>query len=117
MKKGTLLATVLVAATWLHAGDKDKPAAKLENKVVDSGSFGIYADGKRIGNQGSSSFTRLFGVGPASISLLCFVQVFRHFVPWIPYQLMKRECARRGVVERQPAGTALVGLTHETRYL
>src|SRR5215471_14564331 len=51
MKKGTLLATVLVAATWLHAGDKDKPAAKLENKVVDSGSFGIYADGKRIGTE------------------------------------------------------------------
>jgi hypothetical protein len=50
-KKGTLLATVLVAATWLHAGDKDKPAAKLENKVVDSGSFGIYADGKRIGTE------------------------------------------------------------------
>jgi hypothetical protein len=30
---------------------------------------------------------------------------------------MKREYARRGVVERQPSGPALVGLIHETRYL
>jgi hypothetical protein len=51
MKRGFLLAGVLLAVTWLNAGDKSKPADKLETKVADSGSFGIYADGKRIGTE------------------------------------------------------------------
>src|SRR5260370_17127872 len=48
--KAVLLAAVLLSATWLCAGDKDK-TAKLESKVVDSGSFGIYVGGKRIGTE------------------------------------------------------------------
>jgi hypothetical protein len=51
MRRGFLLAAVLLATTWLSAGDKNKPADKQETKVVDSGSFGIYADGKRIGTE------------------------------------------------------------------
>ncbi len=43
---------MLLAAGGLSAGDKDRPAAdKTETKVVDSGSFGIYMDGKRIGTE------------------------------------------------------------------
>ncbi len=41
----------LVAAGSLHAGDKDKTADKLEHKIVDSGSFGIYLGGRRIGTE------------------------------------------------------------------
>jgi hypothetical protein len=52
MTKGLLLCAVLLAATWLSAGDKDKPAAdKMTPKVVDAGSFGIFLDGKRIGTE------------------------------------------------------------------
>lgn len=50
--KGILLSAALLAANGLSAGDKDKsPADKMETKVVDSGSFGIYMDGKRIGTE------------------------------------------------------------------
>jgi hypothetical protein len=45
------ISAVLLAANTLFAGDKDKPAAKLEPRVVDSGSFGIYLDGKRVGTE------------------------------------------------------------------
>ena len=51
VRNGFLLAAVVLAATWLNAGDKNKTADKQEAKVVDSGSFGIYADGKRIGTE------------------------------------------------------------------
>jgi hypothetical protein len=51
VRNGFLLTAVMLAATWLSAGDKNKPADKQEPKVVDSGSFGIYADGKRIGTE------------------------------------------------------------------
>jgi hypothetical protein len=51
MRRGFVLAAVLFAATWLNAGDKNKPADKQESKVVDSGSYGIYSDGKRIGTE------------------------------------------------------------------
>lgn len=50
MIKSVLVGAVLLTATWLHAGDKDKPE-KLDAKVVDSGSFGIFVDGKRIGTE------------------------------------------------------------------
>jgi hypothetical protein len=40
-----------VAAGSLHAGDKDKTAEKLEHKIVDSGSFGIFVGGRRIGTE------------------------------------------------------------------
>src|SRR5260370_38318448 len=46
--KAVLLAAVLLSATWLCAGDKDK-TAKLESKVGGSGNFGIYVGGKRSG--------------------------------------------------------------------
>lgn len=47
-----LVSAVLLAATGLIASDKDKPqAGKLEPRVVDSGSFGIYLDGKRVGTE------------------------------------------------------------------
>jgi hypothetical protein len=50
--KSIFLGAALLAAHGLSAGDKDKPAGdKLETKVVDSGSFGIYLDGKRVGTE------------------------------------------------------------------
>jgi hypothetical protein len=50
--KSVFLSTMLLAASGLNAGDKDKPAPeKLEAKVVDAGSFGIYIEGKRIGTE------------------------------------------------------------------
>jgi hypothetical protein len=49
--KLALVGLILLTASALVSGDKDKPAAKLEPGVVDSGSFGIYLDGKRIGTE------------------------------------------------------------------
>jgi hypothetical protein len=46
-----LFAAVVMASNCLSAGDKNKPADKQETTVVDSGSFGIYLDGKRIGTE------------------------------------------------------------------
>jgi len=51
VRNGLLLAAVVLTATWLSAGDKNKTADKQDTKVVDSGSFGIYVDGKRIGTE------------------------------------------------------------------
>src|SRR5262245_42987136 len=52
MMKGAVVCAVLLAATWLNAGDKDKATAdKMEAKVVDSGSFGIFVNGKRVGTE------------------------------------------------------------------
>lgn len=39
------------AAGSLYAGDKDKVQEKLEHKIVDSGSFGIFLGGRRIGTE------------------------------------------------------------------
>ena len=50
ISKSILWATVLSTPAWLHAGDKNT-AQKFESKVVDSGSFGIYVNGKRIGTE------------------------------------------------------------------
>jgi hypothetical protein len=47
--KGILLGAVLCAAPWLCASDKDKSASAT--KVVDSGSFGIYIQGTRVGTE------------------------------------------------------------------
>src|SRR5262249_60127882 len=50
--KSVLIGAVLLTVTWLHAGDKDKnPGEKIDTKVVDSGSFGIFVGGKRIGTE------------------------------------------------------------------
>lgn len=48
--KSILWAAVLSTATFLHAGDKNT-GEKIDSKVVDSGSFGIYVNGKRIGTE------------------------------------------------------------------
>lgn len=49
--KLALVPAVLLTANALVAGEKDKPAPKLEQRVVDSGTFGIYQDGKRVGTE------------------------------------------------------------------
>lgn len=49
--KLALVSAALFTANMLVAGEKDKPAPKLEPRVVDSGSFGIYLDGKRVGTE------------------------------------------------------------------
>jgi hypothetical protein len=49
MIKGILLSAVLFYAIWLNAKDKDKGASAT--KIADSGSFGIYLDGKRVGTE------------------------------------------------------------------
>lgn len=51
--KSVILNIVLCClfAGSLHAGDKDKTPEKLEHKVVDSGSFGLYIGAKRIGTE------------------------------------------------------------------
>lgn len=60
----------LFAAGIAHAGDKDKTPAKLEQKVVDSGSFGIYVGGKRIGTETFKIEQRPdFGVATAEIKV------------------------------------------------
>jgi hypothetical protein len=51
MIKSIFLSAALLAAHGLDASDNQKPAEKLEAKVVDSGSFGIYLDGRRIGTE------------------------------------------------------------------
>jgi hypothetical protein len=49
--KLALVSAALFTANTLVAGEKDKPAPKPEPRVVDSGSFGIYLDGKRVGTE------------------------------------------------------------------
>lgn len=46
-----IILVAFVTAGSLHAGDKDKTPEKLERKVVDSGTFGIFVAGKRIGTE------------------------------------------------------------------
>ncbi len=49
--KTILFISVLLPAFCLSASDKDKDKDKKTAKVVDSGSFGIFLDGKRIGTE------------------------------------------------------------------
>jgi hypothetical protein len=69
--KSTILSAVLLAASGLSAGDKDKGAAdKTESKVVDQGSFGIYLEGKRIGTETFKIEQRAdFSVATASLKV------------------------------------------------
>jgi len=69
--KSVLIGAVLLTATWLHAGDKDKnPVEKIDNKVVDSGSFGIFVGGRRIGTETFKIEQRPdFHVGTAEIKI------------------------------------------------
>jgi hypothetical protein len=69
--KSMILSGVLLAASGLNAGDKDKGAAdKTESKVVDQGSFGIYVDGKRIGTETFKIEQRAdYGIATASLKV------------------------------------------------
>lgn len=50
--KNVLFSSIILAAAGLSAGDKDKPpAGKMEPRIVDSGAFGIYVDGRRVGTE------------------------------------------------------------------
>lgn len=50
--KIVLLAVALSTVTGLNAGDKkDTAGEKKDSRVVDSGSFGIFVDGKRVGTE------------------------------------------------------------------
>jgi hypothetical protein len=50
--KSALLLAVLSTVPGLNAGDKkENPAEKKNGKVVDSGAFGIFVDGKRVGTE------------------------------------------------------------------
>jgi len=52
VKKLTALLTVLMMASVLWAiGDKDKDKKSAGSKIVDSGSFGIFMNGKRIATE------------------------------------------------------------------
>ena len=52
MTKTIFFCVALLAATYLNAGNKDKGSTdKMTAQVVDSGSFGIYIGGKRIGTE------------------------------------------------------------------
>jgi hypothetical protein len=52
IKAGFLLVAALISTTVLTAGDKDKEQPKKTGtEVVDSGSFGIFMGGKRIGTE------------------------------------------------------------------
>lgn len=52
--KSFLAGIILVffaGASPVYCGDKDKTPEKLEAKIVDAGSFGLYVGGKRIGTE------------------------------------------------------------------
>jgi hypothetical protein len=69
--KGVLTGFVLLTTTWLGAGDKAKgDQEKIEPKVLDSGSFGIYANGKRIGTETFKIEVRLdYSVATAEVKV------------------------------------------------
>jgi hypothetical protein len=71
MTKGVLIGVVLLTTTWLDAGDKAKgEQEKIEPRVLDSGSFGIYANGKRIGTETFKIVVRLdYSVATAEIKV------------------------------------------------
>lgn len=51
VKLAILLGAVLASSAVLNAADKPKPKEKPNAKVADSGSFGIYLNGKRVGTE------------------------------------------------------------------
>jgi hypothetical protein len=51
VKKIIALFFLVLTAAWGFAGDKDKPKAKEKKGAIDSGSFGIYLNGKRVGTE------------------------------------------------------------------
>lgn len=51
VKLAILLSAVLVTSTCLNAVDQTKDKGKSGSKVADSGSFGIFMNGKRVGTE------------------------------------------------------------------
>jgi hypothetical protein len=51
VKLAILLGAILASSAFLYAADKPKPKEKSNAKVADSGSFGIYLNGKRVGTE------------------------------------------------------------------
>jgi len=51
VKLAIILGAILASSALLNAADKPKPKEKSSAKVADSGSFGIYMNGKRVGTE------------------------------------------------------------------
>jgi hypothetical protein len=51
VKLAILLSAVLATSVCLNAADQVKPKEKGSSKVADSGSFGIFMNGKRVGTE------------------------------------------------------------------
>jgi hypothetical protein len=51
VKLAILFSAVLATSTCLNAADQTKPKEKAGSKVADSGSFGIFMNGKRVGTE------------------------------------------------------------------
>ena len=51
VKLAILLSAVLATSVCLSAADKNKEKEKSSSKVADSGSFGIFLNGKRVGTE------------------------------------------------------------------
>ena len=51
VKLAILFSAVLATSISLNAADQTKPKEKAASKVADSGSFGIFMNGKRVGTE------------------------------------------------------------------
>jgi murein endopeptidase len=51
VKLAILLSAVLATSISLNAADQTKKKAESSSKVADSGSFGIFMNGKRVGTE------------------------------------------------------------------
>ena len=51
VKLAIFLSAVLATSLCLNAADKIKDKDKASSKVADSGSFGIFMNGKRVGTE------------------------------------------------------------------
>ena len=51
VKLAILLSAVLATSICLNAADQTKDKGKSSSKVADSGSFGIFMNGKRVGTE------------------------------------------------------------------
>lgn len=51
MKKLMAMLAIILMAAWAFAVDKDRDKEKEKKSTVDSGTFGIYLSGKRIGTE------------------------------------------------------------------
>ncbi|HEV8182380.1 MAG TPA: hypothetical protein VGQ61_08415, partial [Candidatus Angelobacter sp.] len=51
VKLAILFSAVLATSISLNAADQPRPKEKTASKVADSGSFGIFMNGKRVGTE------------------------------------------------------------------